>query len=470
MEKMRFKCCWAATLLVLSSLNPLQAQFTFTKVADFSTPIPNGTGNFSNFDIPASYGTNIAFWGGGTNSQKGFYLWSGGILTRIADLTTAIPGGGGNFTSFSGYDVSVNASGTALFRAQGAASQGIYKYAGTTLSRVVDTSFAIPGGPGNFTGLFSANESGGLSAFIGKDSNSVFGIYTYNGSAVVNLVNTNTTLPGTSDKFAFTDYVINDHGSLAFTISKSPNNSQAVYSYTSGALHLIADTNTVVPGAAVKFKSFISPPNIAGNTVSFVGLFGNPIVMGIFSANADGTGLTRLVDTTMTAPGVTNRFTAFYGGFADLNGTLIFSANLTALTGMGTYSLVGGNLANVLAPGDPLGGKTVKSANLGNADLAGGTVVIGVTFTDNSNAIYSTPIAIANSAPSFTSQTNIIGGFQMNLSLTAGKAYRLQGTTNLVDTNAWVTVTNIASAPAALQFLDTAATNLPFRFYRIISP
>ncbi len=464
---MKFRLLIALVLTNALAATSLHAQLTFTKIADASTAIPGGTGSFidSNFGSPAIYGTNVAFYGKGSSGQQGVYLWSGGALSRVADLTTAIPGGSGNFTNFSSYEQFVTSGGAVLFVARG--TSGIYKKSGGTLSRVVDRSFAVPGGAGNFTNVFSANESGGVSAFIGQDALMKYGIYTYNGTAVTAIVDTNTALPGSSAAFNFTDYVINDGGSLAFWAYRT-DNSQGIYSYASGALHSIAGTNTTVPGTASKFTSLLSPPNINGNTVTFVGIYTGG--SGIFGASADGTGLMKLVDTSMTAPGVTNRFANFYGGFSYLSGTLYFACNIAGGSGMGIYSVSGGTVGKVLVSGDTLDGKTVKAASFDGYGLGGGAMGMIVSFTDNSTALYATSIASSSSGPSFTSPSFSGGGFQMNLSLTAGQAYRLQGTTNAGSTTNWVTLTNITSAPATLQFLDTAATALPFRFYRLISP
>lgn len=456
-------------LLVGLLASSLQAQLTFSKIADYSTAIPNGAGNFTSFGDPAIYGSNVAFYAQGTGNQSGIYYWNGSTLSRVVDTNTAVPSSTGNFTNITFYDYSVSSNGAVLLRSQGPAATGIYKSSGGTLSRVVDTSFAIPGGSGNFTGTFAANESSGISAFVGNGNGGQQGIYTISNGIVTKAVDTNSVLPGAGANFSSTDFVVNDGGSLAFWTYYG---SSAIYSYTSSSLHLIANTNTAVPGTAFKFGSFQSPPGISSTTVTFIGSF-NGFNMGIFSANADGTGLTRLVDTSMTAPGSTNQFKAFYGGYGFVGGTLCFAVNFAPNYYSGIYTLSSGTLAKVLAPGDSLEGKTVRSCSLGSSGFAGGGVAIQVTFTDNTSSLYATSIGgggTGNTALSFTSQASTAGGFQMNLSLTAGQNYRLQGTTTVANTNSWTTLTNISSAPASVQFTDTAATNLPARYYRIISP
>jgi len=81
----------------------------FTTVADTITPIPNGSGAFSGFSSnPAVSGSVVAFAGTGSGGQFGVYTGpvGGGALTRVADTSTAVPGGSAHFTSFGVVDVS----------------------------------------------------------------------------------------------------------------------------------------------------------------------------------------------------------------------------------------------------------------------------------------------------------------------------------------------------------------------------
>jgi hypothetical protein len=72
-------------------------------VAGFATPIPGGTGNFTGFpSAPSISGENVAFVGNGAGIVQGVFA-KYGVLTppqRVADTSTAIPGGSGNFTAF----------------------------------------------------------------------------------------------------------------------------------------------------------------------------------------------------------------------------------------------------------------------------------------------------------------------------------------------------------------------------------
>ena len=59
-------------------------------------------------------------------------------------------------------------------------------------------------------------------------------------------------------------------------------------------------------------------------------------------------------------------------------------------------------------------------------------------------------------------------GFQLNLNVQAGKAYRLQRTLSLTPTN-WVTLTNFTSTGTSASYLDTVI-GYPLGIYQVISP
>jgi uncharacterized protein (TIGR03437 family) len=100
----------------------------FTKLAGRATPVPGGSGTFSEFDgdPPVVAGGVVAFLGQDSSTQKlrtGLYTISasGGPIRRVADYTTTDPAGGDNPASFS------LSSGQVIFRAANADGQtGIY--------------------------------------------------------------------------------------------------------------------------------------------------------------------------------------------------------------------------------------------------------------------------------------------------------------------------------------------------------
>src|SRR5207248_10223054 len=81
------------------------------RIADTSTAIPGGTGTFTSFTHPGIppnpviSGYNVVFFGAGSGGQQGIYrvLPQDPVIpgnpVKVVDLNTAIPGGSGNFTA-----------------------------------------------------------------------------------------------------------------------------------------------------------------------------------------------------------------------------------------------------------------------------------------------------------------------------------------------------------------------------------
>ena len=122
------------------------------------------------------------FYGEGASGQKGIYALLAGALTGVADTATAIPGGSGNLTAFNKVGsppAPIRSDTSVVFYGEGAAGQqGIYTRIAGALAKVADTSTLIPLGSGNFTAL-SANPVlvGDVAAFTGSGSGGQQGVY-----------------------------------------------------------------------------------------------------------------------------------------------------------------------------------------------------------------------------------------------------------------------------------------------------
>jgi hypothetical protein len=125
---------------------------TFQKIADTSTPIPGGSGTFTRFDAPAALNVHGYFLAYGSNGQAGIYAaHESAQLSLVADRNTPVPGGSGNFEQF-GHPTPGGA-----FTASGGGRVGVYRRAVSTpgvpiagVVRVADDTTAAPGG-GTFT-------------------------------------------------------------------------------------------------------------------------------------------------------------------------------------------------------------------------------------------------------------------------------------------------------------------------------
>jgi uncharacterized delta-60 repeat protein len=168
-----------------------------TPVADRTTAIPGGTGTFTGFgalglaaDVTqAAPAAIVAFVGSGAG-QQGVYACDRTIptdpCTRVADRTTAIPGGTGTFTGFTNVALALDFGAAerppiALFVGGGAGQQGVYScdlsIPTDPCTPVATLATPIPGGTGTFTGFGAVSTSRTHSAFLGQGASGQAGIY-----------------------------------------------------------------------------------------------------------------------------------------------------------------------------------------------------------------------------------------------------------------------------------------------------
>jgi hypothetical protein len=165
------------------------------RIADSLTPIPGGVGSFNQFyEAPSLSNGSVAFSGGTIAGQRGVYLFRDGALTRVADRTTPVPGGSGNFSSFN--QPSLNGD-TLVFTGGGGGRRGIYLAQGSLLTALVDTTTPIPDGSGSFT-AFGRWQSldGDRLAFVGSGVSGQVGIYTLIGGQLTKVIDLNDILDG----------------------------------------------------------------------------------------------------------------------------------------------------------------------------------------------------------------------------------------------------------------------------------
>ncbi len=173
------------------------------RLADRTTVIPSGAGTFDAFSSlavtaevpgPTPPPIHVAFIGSGV-AQQGVYSCNTAApvepCSRIADLTTSIPGGSGSFTGFGDLDLAQDLLGIippqssplrVAFIGSGAGQQGVYSCDSAIPTRTpafasADRMTVIPGGTGTFTGFTSVSASLGHTAFLGLGTNGQAGIY-----------------------------------------------------------------------------------------------------------------------------------------------------------------------------------------------------------------------------------------------------------------------------------------------------
>jgi len=167
-----------------------------TAVADTNTPIPGGSGSFSSFGPPASSGGVVAFVGADASFNTGIYRSDAGVLRRVVDRQTAVPG---RAATFGFVDNPTVENGIVLFGAVTStyAPAGLYASDPHGLHVVADVATAVPGGQGVFNGfntrpLLAASNV----AFVGTDSSGSSGIYVRRHGVLHKVISDTDTLDG----------------------------------------------------------------------------------------------------------------------------------------------------------------------------------------------------------------------------------------------------------------------------------
>ena len=372
----------AGLVFFLTGPELARAGFIFTKIADNSTPIPNGTGNFTSTAFPVLSGGNVAFLGGGSDGQEGIYFSSDGVLSRVVDRNTPVPGGTlGNFDSF--LTLALSSSGVSFWGGPGNLNDGIYTSAGGTVSLVASANTPVPGGGGPFAQVgFGVARSGNDVVFSatpgGIDSR---GIYLSTAGSLNRVADT--TLPIPEGVGNFEDMFLGDLSAASVVFFATGQNFQSgIYLGKAGTVSAIADTSTPVPGGPGAFIFFGASPSISGNNIAFLGLDGSSDP-GVYLSS--GGNLQLIAGTNTPLPGGAGNFTLF------TNGLSVSGSNVAFVAGdaqKGIYALMGGSLRKVIAIGDPLDGKTISGLGFGPRGLEGSQVLVSASFTDASTGVF----------------------------------------------------------------------------------
>ena len=180
----------------------------------------------------------MAFFGYGNSNQSGVYSDVGGTLHAVANTSTPIPNGVGNFTSFlvffadlfvAAADGSFN-SGNVAFPALGSGGQqGIYSDVGGSLQSVADISTPIPNGSGFFTAFGSPSLDSGNIALQGYGSNGQTGIFTNIGGTLAPVVTNGTSIDGKTVSGLSMSTRSLSNGNVAFEASFSSGAGSGIY-------------------------------------------------------------------------------------------------------------------------------------------------------------------------------------------------------------------------------------------------
>ena len=371
-------------ILLVLPLSSHGATCFLTSVADKSTAIPGGSGNFAGFQDPVISNGDVVFIGNNSLSQRGVYAKINGTLNRVADTSTPIPGGSGNFGVF---DSCVISNGNIAFVGYGPGQgpeqqRGVYAKINGILNRVADTSTPIPGGSGNFIDFLSLVISGGNIAFVGYGPGQQQGIYTNIGGVLNRLADKSTPVPGGSGNFSMFTQVVISNGNVAF-LGYNSSAQPGIYTSIGGALNRLADAGTPIPGGSGNFVDF-GDPVISNGIVAFVGQgIGE---RGIYT-NIDGA-LNRLADTsTPVPPGGSGDFEGFLYPAID-NGRVAF-VGLNSGGMPGIYTNIGGTLNRLADTNTPIpDGSDDFFVSFGPAKISDGNVAFKASGSGGQSGIY----------------------------------------------------------------------------------
>ncbi len=360
-------------------------------IADKNTPIPDGSGTFTSFSLDSIDDGNVLFRGSGTNLQ-GIYIKRGETpLSVVVDSNTPIPGGTSNFSSSSfskGVQDQNNVAFQAITTFTGVNSNnpqaGIYINRDSSLLLVADRNTPIPGGTGNFDrfgSLALAENNVAFSAYgAGSDQR---GIYISRSGSLQVVANLNTPIPGGTGNFDSFGSLALAENNVLFNSYDSSYSVQGIYILQDGSLQVVADRNTPIPGGTGNFKSFSNaPPSVLDQKNVVFQAEGENGQQGIY-IRRDGA-LQVLVDTNTTIPGSTIKFSNF--GFSD---PVVDGKNVAFVARVGDvaaiYAKVGDSLLKVADLSSRVDGKRISS--LSSIALKGNSLAFSATFTDGTMAI-----------------------------------------------------------------------------------
>lgn len=154
-------------------------------VADTGTNIPDGNGRFTSFGNPAADDDAVAFVGSGMSNQQGIVLFHGDEQKILASRQTPVPEGSGTFTNFG--DPSLRDHRVAFLALGGDGKQGAYKYFGG-LSAQADQKTGIPDGRGSFIRFRNVSLEGERVVFLGEGNSDQQGVYCSAGPSLMKIV------------------------------------------------------------------------------------------------------------------------------------------------------------------------------------------------------------------------------------------------------------------------------------------
>jgi len=317
------------------------------------------TGFLTDFSYgPSISGGNVAFNAYGQSDRRGIYVSSGGRLKKIADTDTLVPGKNVRFTYFD--QASTSGDSVAFVASYGkdqpsplkpVKDTALFSDFGGKLHIVANDSTPIPGGKGNFISFFGASNANGDIAFTGFGEGGQRGKYVAHSNGKIDEV-ASSNHPATMLRTA-----ARADDDVVF-YAADPKGKKGIYALIGGKLQIIADTNTVIPGGKGAFTDFGVQEGIDKGHIAFIG-FGKDDQAGIYYYA--GGKLSVIADTHTPLVGGKGNFAHFssLNGVSVSNDAVVFFGAGENQQG-GIYMSRNKKLTPVIKNGDTLDGQKIQ--------------------------------------------------------------------------------------------------------------
>ncbi|PCJ54862.1 MAG: hypothetical protein COA70_04005 [Planctomycetota bacterium] len=385
------RCIPFSFLLLGAFTVPIAAQTpTFTKIADTNTVAPDSGGSsFSSFgDAREISGSRVAFYAF-HGSGSGIYTYENGVLARLVDTNTLVPGAMSNFSTF--FDVSIDGGlvafsggwpgpggGCAFSGSEGLFVRGFQSAASPILVR---DSLSFP------DQCFHGVELDNGFLFYAGGVNPVDVVHNHSeeikvatGVGVgIPVVDLTTTKPSggnfigfdgdfhlQNNKFLLSEIIVNTFGAV-----------NGLYLMENNGLgpQVVADTSTAVPGGAGNFMNFASA-DFDGTEVAFMGRDSNNA--GALYAGTSPANIRRVAGAGTPVPGEVVNFLGISNLVAIDGGAMAFSGYWSG--GDGLFVSQNGVISSVVKRGDVLDGRPVQQAFCRPGSMDGNFLLVDVRF------------------------------------------------------------------------------------------
>ncbi len=371
---------------VIAPSPEIVANATYTDTADSTMNAPGQSTQFYGFSSPSVSGNNIADLAQyNSGNGGGIYTAVAGTpgFSRVADYTTVAQG---QTTPFTFFDSTVGISGSNVAFEGSCNSGGDGIYSGvvgiTGATRIADATMTAPGQTFKFSTFAAPVISGGNLADLAlyNNSNST-GIYTgvVGTTGLTRLADMSTVAPGQTTTFSSFVGTNVSGGNVGFLAHYNGNAGEGVYTGVVGTTNLtrIVDTSMTAPGQTGPFSGF-GGPVMSGNNLAVSGNFSGG--QGLYTGVVGTPGVTRIADNSTLVPGQAVPFSQF-NVFSISGSDVAFFAFYKG--GDGIFLYHDGSLLDVAELGEPLFGSTITNFTAsGTVSLSGNELSFGYLLAD----------------------------------------------------------------------------------------